>query len=126
MSSVTSYIAQGAYGRTKYFRAVASVTSYLVNTGYTVSAVMTQAQFTAAASSSGLTISSGDLLKDMGGEIRIVNSVGSHIASYRSMQVQHGVATEGVDGDSTTNYNTVWVQVWDAVTPGNVDISRLG
>jgi hypothetical protein len=70
----------------------------------------------------------GDLLKDMGRQITIVNIDGSHHAVYREVQRIRNAAAEGVNSPldpADGAYGTFFVMVW-AADGQNVKVVRLG
>jgi hypothetical protein len=72
--------------------------------------------------------SEGDLLKDLGRQVILVNAAGVHEALYREVQRVNGAATEGVGGivDPLDGpYGTFFVKVWSADGLG-VKVLRTG
>lgn len=70
----------------------------------------------------------GDLLKDLGREVVVVNAGGAYVARYREVQRVNGPSTEGVGGpvdplDSA--YGCFFVKVWAADGSG-VKVVRTG
>jgi hypothetical protein len=63
----------------------------------------------------------GDLFRDLGRQIMIVDEVGAHVALYREAMPQASDANEGI------NYSTpsVWLRVWAANGVG-AHVARLG
>jgi hypothetical protein len=64
-------------------------------------------------------ISSGQLLRDLGREINVVNAAGARLYKYRQVQIVNGPDTAGVGGDATTSAPNPWesnlfVRVWAA------------
>jgi hypothetical protein len=72
--------------------------------------------------------SQGDLLKDLGREVVLVDTAGVHQALYREVQRVNGATTEGVGGivDPLDGpYGTFFVKVWSADGLG-VKVLRTG
>jgi hypothetical protein len=72
--------------------------------------------------------SAGDLLKDLGREVAVVNAEGAHVARYREVQRVNGLSTEGVDGPvdpQDSAYGCFFVKVWAADGSG-VKVVRTG
>jgi hypothetical protein len=70
----------------------------------------------------------GDLLKDLGREVAVVNAEGAHMARYREVQRVNGPSTEGVDGPvdpQDSAYGCFFVKVWAADGSG-VKVVRTG
>ena len=65
------------------------------------------------------TIAAGDLFRDMGKTVTVVNTAGLAIARYRLAQRVHNAAAEGVRSAP------VYIKVWDAAGAG-VDVARTG
>lgn len=63
--------------------------------------------------------SAGDLFRDLGREILVVNG-SAHVALYREAMPMAGAATEGVGANAS-----VWIRVWAANGSG-VKVARLG
>ena len=65
-------------------------------------------------------ISSGQLLRDLGREVVVVDdTTGAHLYKYRQVQIVDGPDTAGVGGDATTTAPNPWesnlfVRVWAA------------
>jgi hypothetical protein len=62
----------------------------------------------------------GDLFRDLGRQVMVVDAVGSHVALYREAMPQDNVVAEGVVVDSS-----VWLRVWAANGVG-AHVARLG
>lgn len=72
--------------------------------------------------------SEGDLLKDLGRTVIVVNSENRHIARYREIQRVNGVRTEGVGGPvdpQDSFYGCFFVKTWSADGQG-VYVVRTG
>jgi hypothetical protein len=70
----------------------------------------------------------GELLKDLGRQITLVDSAGKHLALYREVQRVNGASTEGVGGlvdPADGPYGTFFVEVWSADGQG-VKVVRVG
>ena len=70
----------------------------------------------------------GELLKDLGRTVLVVDSENRHIAQYRQVQRINGVASEGVGGPSDpldSAYGCFFVKVWSADGQG-VYVVRTG
>ncbi len=91
--------------RVGFFRIEASTTAYTVSNPQ---AIMTSVGSTTTTLASGI-------LRDAGKSITVVDSQGSHVAVYRSVQTITGAAVE----------TTYYVKVWDAAGTG-VTVARLG
>jgi hypothetical protein len=61
----------------------------------------------------------GDLFRDLGRQIMIVDAMGAHVALYREAMPQGDAATEGVSAAP------VWLRVWAANGVG-AHVARLG
>jgi hypothetical protein len=75
-----------------------------------------------------VSMTQGDILKDMGRSVTIYNTDGSHHATYREVQRIRNATTEGVNGPLDVNdgpYGTFFVLVW-AADGNNVVVVRLG
>jgi hypothetical protein len=66
----------------------------------------------------------GRVYRDMGRRVRVVNAAGQVIAEYTRAQIVAGSGSEGVPDNAS--YGIVYVQTYDAATPGNVDVVRMG
>ena len=110
--------------RIQYFISVASTTIYTVNSGASVSSLMTTAEFTAATSSN--TKTSGTIYRDTGKIITIYDSEGQHVVRYAKVQEVNGADTEGVPGNYNTN-GSFYIPVWSAY-PGitAIKVARFG
>ena len=64
--------------------------------------------------------SKGDLFRDLGRQVMVVDAAGAHLALYREAMPQNNVAAEGVVLDSS-----VWLRVW-AADGTVVGVARLG
>jgi hypothetical protein len=120
MSSTTSSYAQIA-GRVKFLLATADISGFVVDGLNTVDTVDPTPTFNIAAAS---------LLKDLGRQIVVVDSVtGAHEKTYRQVQVMNGATTEGVSGSAPAGngsyYNTGYVLVASAAGTG-VRVVRTG
>ena len=79
----------------------------------------------------GTSISVGTLLKDLGRQITIVDSVNNLVTSvYRQVQIVNGATTEGVGGNpdlgtTAAVYNCFYVKVFDSAGAG-VRVVRTG
>ncbi len=135
MSSVLAYTATVTPRRTAFLRAEAATDTWAV-TG-TVEQVMTTTAFAAnttfVAAATPSLITTGTLLKDMGNEIRTVDALGYHTASFRRVQILiDGQATDGVNGTEANGFLTFYVCVWSADTSASseaypaVTVSRTG
>jgi hypothetical protein len=75
-----------------------------------------------------VSLTQGELLKDMGRQVTYVDASNNHIAVYRQVQRVNGPTTEGVgpkvDADDGI-YGTLYVRVWGA-DGGNVKVVRTG
>ena len=74
-------------------------------------------------------VSKGELYRDMGRQILIVDDMGTHLTLYREVQLVSGPSTEGVDLEGTTpeSYKAnIFVRVWAAEGGYNVVVARLG
>lgn len=74
-------------------------------------------------------LTQGELLKDLGRQVTIVNNAGVHLAVFREVQRVNGAATEGVGPQVFPDgpYGTFYVNVWAAAgTPGVVKVVRTG
>lgn len=70
----------------------------------------------------------GELLKDLGRQVTLINTDGVHVALYREVQRVNGADTEGVGGlvdPADGPYGTFFVKVWSADGQG-VKVARLG
>ena len=113
MSSVLAHTAQISPRRSAFLIAGADTVTWSVSSGFTVQQVMTTAAFAAATATS----TTSGLLKDMGDEVRTVDSTGYHTASFRRVQsLIDGQGTEGVNGTEANGYLTFYVCVWSADT----------
>jgi hypothetical protein len=72
----------------------------------------------------GNAIVAGELFRDMGRSITVVDANDSHIALYRNVQLVSGSTTEGVPSDAAYSAN-IYVRVWAADGSG-VAVARLG
>ena len=113
MSSVLAYTTTVTPRRIAFFRTLADTVGWSLLSGFTTQQVMTNAAFSAAMNDTTTTITSPAILKDMGDEIRTVDSNGFHTASYRRVQQELGQGAEGVGGDNPT-YLTYYIAVWSA------------
>jgi hypothetical protein len=107
--------------RTKFFLAVtdtsgngtAGDTAVDMAVGDNMS-IMTASEFTSAAGST--TISTGNLLRDMGRQITVIDTDGNHLYKYRNVQRINatGAGAEGVPSNYNTAASNVYVLVWSA------------
>lgn len=69
----------------------------------------------------------GELLKDLGRQIKLVSSTGTHLATYREVQRVNGTSTEGVGPAQILDeaYGCFFVKVWSADGVG-VNVVRTG
>jgi hypothetical protein len=72
-------------------------------------------------------VAQGELLKDMGRSITIVNDAGAHLALYREVQRVLGSGSEGVGAAGVDDgaYGTFFIKVWSADGNGVVAV-RIG
>jgi hypothetical protein len=85
-------------------------------------AIMTVAEWNDISESTGGAINR--IYRDMGRRVRIVNAAGRVVAEYTRVQIVAGSGSEGVPDSAT--YGIVYVQTFDAATPANVDVVRMG
>lgn len=69
-------------------------------------------------------INAGELFRDMGRSITVVDADGNHLALYRNVQKVDGASTEGVPSDAAYSAN-IYVRVW-AADGDNIGVARLG
>ncbi len=67
----------------------------------------------------------GDLFKDMGRALTIVDASGNHLSTYRECQLVNGGGSEGVIDNSPLYNATYYVRVWAADGSG-VAVARTG
>lgn len=112
MTSVTASLAQIGAGL-KFYRSTATTNHYYVDVG-PVSALMTDAAFTAA---TGSTTGTG-LYRDLGKQIVTYGTNGMHTAIYRLVQLVDGASTEGnaenFNITATSSAGQFYIQVWNA------------
>lgn len=75
-----------------------------------------------------MTLDAGELYKDMGRQITIVDTDGAgakHLAVYRQVQYMGGVASEGVEDAAPSYYAHIFLRVW-AADGKNVVVARTG
>ena len=70
-------------------------------------------------------VSTGDLFRDMGRSITVVDASGDHLALYRNVQKVSGATTEGVDPTNAAYSANIYVRVW-ADDGANITVARLG
>ena len=125
MSSVFSSPAQ-VDRRTGYFYVIADHTTdncVSVNSGYTLTATMTSANF-ATATTGNTSVDQYMILRDMGKQVTIVHATtGLHTQVWRRVQVVNGAATEGVP---LTTPIDLYVLVWSANASTAVSVVRTG
>ena len=69
--------------------------------------------------------SAGDLYKDMGRSITVVDADGNHLALYRNVQIVSGPGSEGVPDNSPSYDANIYLRIW-AADGLNVLVARLG
>ena len=119
MTSVLRRTASVPTRRIGYFRTFdAAVTTplFTINSGYTLQQVMTTTAWDAATTTGVASLPIGRVLKDMGDEVRTVDSNGFHTASFRRIQLEYGDGSEGVGDNTDVNnpWKTYYVCVWSA------------
>lgn len=72
-------------------------------------------------------LTQGDLYRDLGRQVVVVNAMGDHLAHFRAAQLVSGPATEGVPAVSSVGFPgfELYICVWSA-TAGQVAVSRTG
>jgi hypothetical protein len=116
--------------RVKFLVARASTATYTVKTGSTTKFVMSETEFDAATDVNAGAVSAGDVLKDMGKSVTLVDAEGQHIATMRAVQLQNGVNSEGVDG-GWESIPVTYVSTWTSDSTGAgalypVTVTRIG
>lgn len=86
--------------------------------------VATAAEVEAVGGFANVDVAAGNLYRDMGRSITVVDADGSHIALYRNVQRVSGSTTEGVPSDADYSAN-IYVRVW-ADDGENIAVARLG
>jgi hypothetical protein len=66
----------------------------------------------------------GQLYRDLGRQVVVVNAYGDHLAHFRAAQIVSGPATEGVPASTNAGFE-LYVCVWSA-TAGQVSVTRTG
>ena len=66
----------------------------------------------------------GQLYRDLGRQVLVVNAYGDHLAHFRAAQLVSGPDTEGVPSIGSVGYE-LYICVWSAAT-GQVAVSRTG
>ncbi|NCY25271.1 MAG: hypothetical protein EBX37_10535 [Alphaproteobacteria bacterium] len=127
--------------REKYLIAVADVSAgsgvaangvgaFDLSSGFFVGSVALASQVTGAtgfaprATTGGKQIVAGELFRDMGRSITVVDADGNHLALYRNVQLVSGADTEGVLNAADYGAN-IYVRVW-AADGDNIGVARLG
>jgi hypothetical protein len=127
MSSVFSSPAQ-VDRRTGYFYVVANLDGnncVSVDSGYTLTATMTSAEFDTATTAN-TDVDSGMILRDMGKQVTIVNATtGLHTQVWRRVQVVNGATSEGVLASVVATPVDIYVLTW-AAAGTNVSVVRTG
>ncbi len=100
--------------RTKYFIALTDISGVAINAGYTIGALMTEAEFSAATSLQPFAqVTTGGLLLDLGRSVTIYDPVTSaHKQLWRAVQLVSGVGTEGVSGSYANGFNSFYIMTW--------------
>ena len=110
--------------RIQYFISLVNTTIYTVNSGQSVTSLMTTASFSSATTSG--TKLQGTIYRDTGKTVITYDSEGKHIARYVKVQEVNGASTEGVP----VNYNTTgsyYIPVWAAFPSSTpIQIARFG
>ena len=86
-----------------------------------IGSIATLADINANGVASRETYSSGDLFRDLGRQIMIVDEAGVHQALYREAMPQTNADAEGI----ATIGGSVWLRVW-AADGSSVNVARLG
>ena len=123
MSSIGSSLYQTPF-KGSVFTAWGTPTLHVVNSGASVSAVMTTSEFDAATTY--ISLLSGNVFKDMGKTIVTVNSQGMHTDKYQLVQLMDGNSRDSIEGTSQV---VGYLRVWSTYSPtagGRVAIARTG
>lgn len=115
--------------RIRFLVARDSTATYTVNSGYTTKSVMTETDFETA-TDPGTSVSAGNVLRDMGKSVTLVDSDGQHVATMRQVQLMDGVNSEGVVG-SWDSVPITFVSTWTSDSVGGdalypVTVTRIG
>lgn len=100
--------------RTKYFIALQDISGVAINTGYSIGALMTPAEFAAALSLQPFAqAAAGQLLLDLGRSVTVYDPVTSmHKELWRAVQLVSGVGSEGVSGSAVNGFNSFYIMTW--------------
>ena len=123
MTSLQTHIAQ-IPGRVRFFLAIADCGKTTIDSGKSVTSLMTSAEFSDATSTAGTGVDQTTLMRDMGKSITVIgNDKKQQIAVYRLVQQQldDDGYSEGADLEATPFY----VKVWDSNGSG-VGVVRTG
>ena len=119
MSAIHKSLSQIA-PRVGFLKAIAAADEFTLSGE--PSAIMTAAAWSDISEST--TGAINRVYRDMGGRVRVVNAAGQAIAEYTRAQIVAGSGSEGVP--ATATFGIVYVQTYDAATPANVDVVRMG
>ena len=96
----------------------------MVSSVATANDVTTGTGFAERVAAGGKAIAAGELFRDMGRSITVVDANGNHLALYRNVQLVSGADTEGVPSDAAYSAN-IYVRVW-AADGLHIGVARLG